>query len=392
MRGHNVITRHRIRPDPELLGLRQADTGSQQAGGEGRQDRDRDRRHHGRTPGHPFGNPVPGSGIERGAAAGAGDEGPKQAPAAQREHRRQHHQDRHRGDHKSARRQGAQAAGARGRGEQEGQQGQHHGGVAGDDGRPRHAHRPAQRITVRGVPRKFLTVARNQQQRVIGACPENQDAGDSGRGAVEAQPGQRRHRGAHRRRDPVGEPDHQQRRQPQHRRAVGGDQQQRHHRRRHRQQGDVGVGERVGDVRAERRPPGDVGPQSRGQAGVGGGAQGGDRAVEFQARQVGAHGNHADGRFAVARDHHRCRAGVLGERQHPVEGRPGGADVRGAEHRAIGAADHDDQRNAVAAGELAGQGVDLGGIRAGGHRQRCPARCCVPADEHHEANTQQDRT
>ena len=32
----------------------------------------------------------------------------------------------------------------------------------------------------------------------------------------------------------------------------------------------------------------------------------------------------------------------------------------GSERRAVGAADHDNQRSAVAAGELAGQGVDLG--------------------------------
>jgi len=43
-----------------------------------------------------------------------------------------------------------------------------------------------------------------------------------------------------------------------------------------REQGDVGVGERAGDVGAECRPAGDVPGQIRGQAGDGGGAQGGD--------------------------------------------------------------------------------------------------------------------
>ena len=41
--GHNVITGHRIRSHPELLGLRQPDPSSQQAGGQDREDRDRDR-------------------------------------------------------------------------------------------------------------------------------------------------------------------------------------------------------------------------------------------------------------------------------------------------------------------------------------------------------------
>ena len=41
-------------------------------------------------------------------------------------------------------------------------------------------------------------------------------------------------------------------------------------------------------------------------------------------------------------------------------------------------------------GELTGQRVELGGVRAGGHRQRRLARRRVPTDEHHETHTQQN--
>jgi len=103
---------------------------------------------------------------------------------------------------------------------------------------------------------QFLPVARDQQQRVIRARTEDQDAGDSGGGAVERQARELRHGGAHRRGQAIGERDHRQRNQPQKRRAVRDDQQYRDNRRSHCQQGDVGCGERVRDIGGEGRPAG----------------------------------------------------------------------------------------------------------------------------------------
>ena len=82
MRGDNAVTRHRIRPHPELLGLRQAGPGSQQSAGKDRQTYDGDGCNRGGTTGHPFGDPMPGAGIEGGTAVRLGYEGPKQSSAA----------------------------------------------------------------------------------------------------------------------------------------------------------------------------------------------------------------------------------------------------------------------------------------------------------------------
>ena len=73
------------------------------------------------------------------------------------------------------------------------------------------------------------------------------------------------------RRHSVGEGDHQQRYEPQHGRPVGDDQQQGHHPAGDRQQVDIGAGERVRDIRAERRSAGHIGDQAAGQAVLGGG-------------------------------------------------------------------------------------------------------------------------
>jgi len=74
-------------------------------------------------------------------------------------------------DDQPAGRQRAQAAGARRRGEKQGEQCQYHGGVAGDDGRRGRTHRAAQGVAMLGVAPKFLSVAGNQQQRIVGARP-----------------------------------------------------------------------------------------------------------------------------------------------------------------------------------------------------------------------------
>ena len=52
--------------------------------------------------------------------------------------------------------------------------------------------------------------------------------------------------------------------------------------------------------------------------------------------------------------------GLLGEREHPVSGRLSGTDIRRIQCRAVGAADHQDHRDPVTAGELAGQRVHFG--------------------------------
>ena len=74
----------------------------------------------------------------------------------------------------------------------------------------RHAHGPAQGVAmIGGAARQFLPVAGDQQQGVVGARAEHQHAGDAGGGAIEAQPGHGRDRGADRRGHPIGESDHQ---------------------------------------------------------------------------------------------------------------------------------------------------------------------------------------
>ncbi len=87
--------------------------------------------------------------------------------------------------------------------------------------------------------------------------------------------------------DAVGESDHEERHQPQHRRSVGHDQQQRHHECGDGEQRDVGPGERVRDVGAERGPAGDLDQEVVGQPVSRGIAQCLDRITECEARQPG---------------------------------------------------------------------------------------------------------
>ena len=82
MVGHNVVTGYRVRAYPELLGLRQADPSSQQAGAEGRQHRDRDSPDQCGSPAYPFRDAMPAAGIQGFVVVGARDERPKQSAAA----------------------------------------------------------------------------------------------------------------------------------------------------------------------------------------------------------------------------------------------------------------------------------------------------------------------
>ena len=139
------IAGHRFRLYPELLGLRQPDRCGQQAGAQ-------------QLPApaiataatHPGlratagGDSVPDSAVGKGFGAGLRNERPEQSPAEQCQQRRQHQQHEDRRHHETRCGLHAKAAGARRRGEQQGQQRQHDGGVAGQDRWPGLADRHAQ--------------------------------------------------------------------------------------------------------------------------------------------------------------------------------------------------------------------------------------------------------
>ena len=154
--------------------------------------------------------------------------------------------------------------------------------------------------------------------------------------------------------DPIGEPDDRQRHQPQHRRSVGDDQQQRHHRRGDGEQRDVGSGERVRDVGAERGAAGDLRPQIVGQSFGGRLAKRLDRIVEGEPGEIGV------------QRHHRERR--LDRRRTPVPATVCSMAARSAgfSARAVVAGDDDDRGDVVTAGELGPQ-----------MRRRAPTRRCA---------------
>ena len=295
----SVESGHRVGLHPELLGLRQPDPGAQQASRQHGQPDDRDATDERRPVGHRLGDAVPRARLDGVRGPRPRNERPEQLFAEQGQQRRQHQQHEHGGDHQSAGRQRTQAARAGNDREKQGQQGQHHGGVARGDRRSRGANRGPQCLAVIvGVPQLF-SVSRDHQQGVVGAGTEHQHAGDAGGRTVERQARRAGHQGAHRGGHPVGETHHRERHQPQHGRAVGDDQQECDHQRRDDQQGDVSAGERVRDVGAERGAAGDVGGQ-RVREFVGcGAAQVLDRVVESEARKLGVQRHRRDSGLPV---------------------------------------------------------------------------------------------
>ena len=116
-----------------------------------------------------------------------GNERPEQACAEQAQQRRHHEQyEKHR-DHQSARRMNPEAAGGGRCSEDKRRQCQYDGRIAGDDGRPRAADRGSQCCAMIVGAGQFLAIARDQQQSVVRARTEHEDAGDSRGGAVERQ-------------------------------------------------------------------------------------------------------------------------------------------------------------------------------------------------------------
>ena len=238
------------------------------------------------------------------------------------------------------------------------QQGQHNGRVAREDRGSGLPHRHSECGAVILGAAQLFSVPRDEQQRVVGARPEHQHAGDAGRRTVGracptasaiALPTTAATRSAN--------ADHRERHQPQHRRAVGDDQQQRDDGSRDRQQRDVGPGERVRDVRAERGSAGDLDAQIGGQR---------RRVAESRSDLTASLSANPD-RFAsigtvatAARPSSDTCSGLLLDR----------GQVGRGERFAVAPADDDDGRNTVSAGELRPQRVGPCRLGAGRHGYR----------------------
>ena len=261
-----LVTAHRLRLDPELLGLRQPDRCDQQPEAQHDEARDGNRRHAGRSAGHRSGDAVPNAAVGKGFRPDLRDERPEQPPTEQCEQGRQHEKHKHRRDDQARRGLHPEAARARRRGEQQRQQCEHDGGVAREDRRACLADSDPKCVAVIFLAAQLLSISRDQQQGVVGAGTEHQHTGDAGGRPVRCHPDRLRDRGTDNRRDAVGEADHRERDQPQHRRSVGDDQQQRDHGCGDGQQREVGPGERVRDVGEERRAAGDLDPDVLGQS------------------------------------------------------------------------------------------------------------------------------
>ncbi len=214
-----------------------------------------------------------------------------------------------------------------------------------------------------GVEAELLAVAGDEQQGVVGAGAEDEDADDP---AVEAEVERLAHALGHDARDLVGDADDGQRHEPQDRRAVGQQEQQADDADGHEQEAEVGAVEGGRDVGAEGRPARGAGLEPVGQAVR-------DRrpdAVDDGAELVVVGGVDADrdlehpGPAVVAHDR---PDGLL-----PGGGREGRGEVAqpllvgGGERRPVGARGDHDERLHVGAGQLGDEVVDGGGLGRGG--------------------------
>ncbi len=311
------------------------------------------------------------------------DERPEDPAPAHRQQRWQHQQHRCHRDQQPDRGRDGETAGQGDRGQQQGQQCQHHGRVRCHHCGGHASPGSGQRDPVIGLGVQLLAVPGDQQQRVVGARPEHEHADDAG---IELEAPVGPHRGGDPTGEAVGQHDHHQRHQPQHGGAVGEDQQGRHDQDRHRQQGEVRTVEGGGDIGPEGGTAGDLQGDSLDRVVSERGAQGVDGLGCLGV--VRPHGDRCDqqGRLPVLAHHRsrglRCR--VLTESgQQSVQC----LQVVGSEGAAIGPAGHHQHRLAIRIRELLQQGTHP--CRFGIHRGMGAARWGIgPAQQteqrHHQ--------
>ena len=165
-----------------------------------------------------------------------------------------------------------EAAGGRERGEQEGEQAQDHGRGARDDGLGRAPHGVGHRGPAVLGRAELVAVARDEQQRVVGAGAEDEDGQDPDRRLVPEDVGRREDAGGGHRSELVGDADDRQRHEPEERAAVGDDEQEGHDRGGGREEAGVRAVEDRGEVGLDGGRAGDLRRQPVGEVGLGGGA------------------------------------------------------------------------------------------------------------------------
>ena len=157
--------------------------------------------------------------------------------------------------------------------QQEREQADDDGRGAGQDGLRGAGEGLGHRVAAVGVHPQLVAVARDEQQRVVGAGTEDEHREDADRRLVpldvEGGQGARREHG----RELVGDADHGERHEPEHRAAVGDDEEQGDDAGRRAEQAEVGAVEDRGEVGLDRGRPGDLGGEPVGQVGLGRGAQ-----------------------------------------------------------------------------------------------------------------------
>ena len=239
----------------ELVGRRQPGADLEQPGCEAGEQQTGDDDEGTRSRSDPVANPPPPrAGLGEADLADPRDQRPED-PAAEEDQGRRQHDECIPGGHDDADRAGqAKAAGCRERGEQQGQQREHDGGRADQDGLAGPPQGPAHRgIPVR-LGAQLVAVPRDEQQGVVRAGPEDKDREDADGGLVPGRPGRTEHvRGQHGG-QPVRDPHDDKRDDPQDRAAVGDDEQERNDRGGGEQQPGVGAVEDGTQVGLRSRP------------------------------------------------------------------------------------------------------------------------------------------
>jgi hypothetical protein len=165
----------------------------------------------------------------------------------------------------------AEALGRVGHREEQAEHADHDGRAAREDRRAGAVQGDRHRLVPVVVPAQLLAVAGDEQQRVVGARPEDQDGQDAGALRVDDQAGVLGQQVDDRLGDGERDTRRDDRQDPQHRAAVGEQQDDHDHRDRAEQQRAVDALERLGRVGGETRRAGDVRvePLRAGRRGVG---------------------------------------------------------------------------------------------------------------------------
>ena len=313
MLGDQRLGLHRGGLVAELLGLGEPARHSDQPEGKDGKQHDAPGHDQARGPGHPLAGTRPGPGQGWVRLAELGDEGPEEAAPEQQQDSRQEEQRGQQGHHDADGPDEPEAAVVvECGGESENQEADGHGGRAGQDRGASAEQGLAHRHMAVLVLSQLLAVTSDEQQGVIGSCPEHQDAQDTGALPVHHQPlvtGQQVDDGAG---HLIGDADDGERNQPEERAPVGDDEDECHYGDSGQEQRPVYPAEGADQIDDETGWPADRAPHAFGKALGRGGAQLLHGAVECCIRLVGGQRDDHDRRLAVGR--------VLGRRHRAMHG------------------------------------------------------------------------